>query len=148
MTINAVAAVDAVEVAVGAAEHFAAKLRYELDPADLAALRGSGARPLVIDVRSLASWKQGRIAGAIHIPGDELESRAAAEIPRDADVIVYCWGPGCNGSTKAALLLSRLGYSVRELIGGFEYWVREGLQLEDESGRSRRPIDDLTAPLH
>jgi rhodanese-related sulfurtransferase len=132
--------------AVGAVEHFAAKLRFELDPADLAALRGSGARPLVIDTRSLASWKQGRIAGAVHIPTDELESRAA-EIPRDADVIVYCWGPGCNGSTKAALVLSRLGYSVRELIGGYEYWAREGLQLEGESGRSRRPIDDLTAPL-
>jgi hypothetical protein len=45
------------------------------------------------------------------------------------------------------LALSRLGYSVRELIGGFEYWAREGLQIEDEAGRSRRPIDNLTAPL-
>ena len=133
--------------AVSAAEHFAAKLRYEIDPADLAAVRGRGARPLVIDVRSLASWTQGRIAGAVHIPGDELELRAAAEIPRDADVIVYCWGPGCNGSTKAALVLSQLGYSVRELIGGFEYWAREGLQIENESGRSRLPVDHLTAPL-
>lgn len=132
---------------VSASEHFAAKLHYEIDPADLATLRGSGARPLVIDVRSLASWKQGRIAGAVHIPGDELELRAAAEIPRDADVIVYCWGPGCNGSTKAAWVLSQLGYSVRELIGGFEYWAREGLQIENESGRSRLPIDGLTAPL-
>lgn len=137
MTINAVSAF----------EHFAAKLRYEMDPADLASVRGRGARPLVIDVRNLASWKQGRIAGAVHIPGNELEQRATEEIPRDADVIVYCWGPGCNGSTKAALLLSRLGYSVRELIGGYEYWAREGLQIENESGRSRLPVDDLTAPV-
>jgi hypothetical protein len=35
---------------------------------------------------------------------------------------------------------------VRELVGGFEYWAREGLAIETDGGRSRRPVDDLTAP--
>jgi hypothetical protein len=33
------------------------------------------------------------------------------------------------------------------MIGGFEYWVREGLAIEAAGGRTRRPVDDLTAPL-
>jgi 3-mercaptopyruvate sulfurtransferase SseA len=61
--------------------------------------------------------------------------------------VVYCWGPGCNGSTKAALVLAKLGYrDVRELVGGFEYWAREGLAIEAGAGRYRREVDDLTAP--
>ena len=43
---------------------------------------------------------------------------------------MYCWGPGCNGATRAALEFARLGHPVKEMLGGFEYWVREGLPLE------------------
>ena len=52
-------------------------------------------------------------------------------------MVVYCWGPGCNGATRAALQFSRLGYAVKEMIGGFEYWAREGLEIVDE--RSAEP---------
>jgi rhodanese-related sulfurtransferase len=103
----------------------------------------------VVDVRSEAGWRQGRIPGAVHIPGSELSERALAVLPdRDADVVVYCWGPGCNGSTWGAFALTRLGYSrVRELIGGYEYWVREGFATVSDDGRSRRAPDPLTAPV-
>lgn len=131
-----------------AAAFFAAKLAFETDPADLAAARAAGSAPLVVDTRSLASWSQGRIPGAVHIPTVELAERIGALAPDlDADIVVYCWGPGCNGSTRAALLLSELGYTaVRELIGGFEYWAREGLSTVSDAGRGRREIDPLTAP--
>ena len=49
-------------------------------------------------------------------------------------------------STRAALAFAVLGYPVRELIGGFEYWVREGLPVETDSGLDRRTPDPLTAP--
>nr|WP_245555611.1 rhodanese-like domain-containing protein [Gordonia soli] len=83
------------------------------------------------------------------MPGSELRSRAAVELPdRDAEIVVYCWGPGCNGSTRAAMTLTEMGYRrVRELIGGFEYWAREGLAIATSAGRTRRDVDDLTAPV-
>ncbi|MDG4663086.1 rhodanese-like domain-containing protein [Mycobacterium sp. 236(2023)] len=126
---------------------FAAKLAYEIDAADLAAARSCGAAPIVVDTRSAAAWDQGHLPGAVHIPGGELAVRADAELPdRDANIVVYCWGPGCNGATKAALTLSDLGYRrVRELIGGFEYWAREGLSVVTAQGRTRRIADALTA---
>lgn len=127
-------------------EHFAAKLRYETDPSDVAAARAAREEFVLIDVRSKTAREQGHIPGALHIPGVELESRIG-EIPEGLDIVVHCWGPGCNGSTKAALTLSRLGRTVREMIGGFEYWAREGLSIETAHGRTRRPVDDLTAPV-
>ena len=134
---------------ITAADFFAAKLSYETDPSDLAAIRATGADLTVIDTRSSAGWMQGRIPGALHIPRSELADLAPAMLPdQDADIVVYCWGPGCNGSTKAALTLASLGYRrVRELIGGFEYWAREGLAIETDAGRIRRPVDELAAPV-
>ncbi|MGB7363552.1 MAG: rhodanese-like domain-containing protein [Rhodococcus sp. (in: high G+C Gram-positive bacteria)] len=131
-----------------AADFFAAKLTFETDAADLAGARASGAGPLVIDVRSDAAWAAGRIPGAAHLPNSDLDSGIADVAPElDTDIVVYCWGPGCNGSTRAALTLSLLGYTrVRELIGGFEYWAREGFAVVSEAGRSRRVPDPLTAP--
>ena len=136
------------ETIIAAADFFAAKLSYETDPSDLAAMRATGAGPVVVDTRSAAGWAQGRIPGALHIPGSELADRALSLLPdREADIVVYCWGPGCNGSTKAAFTLASLGYRrVRELIGGFEYWAREGLAIETDAGRARRAADELTAP--
>jgi rhodanese-related sulfurtransferase len=135
--------------ALTAADFFAAKLAYETDPSDLAAERASGNPPIVIDTRSAASWSQGRIPGAIHVPNAELESRIAVVAPDKGEaIVVYCWGPGCNGSTRGALILANLGYTnVRELIGGFEYWSREGLATVSDSGRGRSAVDPLTAPV-
>lgn len=138
-----------VQTTLSAADFFAAKLTYETDPSDLAAARAAGTAPVVLDVRNDASWAQGRIPGAVHVPTAELGERASAVVPDlDAAVVVYCWGPGCNGSTRAAFALAELGYTnVRELIGGFEYWVREGLAVVADTGRSRRAPDPLTAPV-
>lgn len=135
-------------LSLSAADFFAAKLAYETDPADLAAARAGGSGPIIVDIRSTASWSQGRIPGAVHIPNVKLEARIAEVAPdKSAAVVVYCWGPGCNGSTRGALILSNLGYAnVQELIGGFEYWSREGLATVSDAGRGRLAPDPLTAP--
>ena len=44
--------------------------------------------------------------------------------------MVYCWGVSCNSSTKAAARLAGLGVQVKEMIGGIEYWLREGHDTE------------------
>jgi rhodanese-related sulfurtransferase len=131
------------------ARHFAAKLRYETDPSDVAAARAAGEPLVVVDVRSRAAWDAGHLPGALHVPGSELGERLGELPPPSGEprIVVYCWGPGCNGSTKAALTLVLAGYrDVREMIGGFEYWAREGLVVETATGGTRRPVDPLTAP--
>lgn len=124
--------------------YYAAKLAYETDASDLYARQSAGEDPVVIDVRSAEAWAQGRVSGAVHMPYREIAERAPREISAGAEVIVYCWSPGCNAGAKGALEFARLGYDVREMIGGFEYWVREGYPVEDADGIHRRPVDPLT----
>jgi rhodanese-related sulfurtransferase len=130
-----------------ATSHFAAKLRFETDPADVRAAQLAGERFVLVDTRGESAWRQGRAVGAVHMPTAEIPERAAESVTPGTPVVVYCWGPGCNGSTKAALAFSLLGYEVREMIGGFEYWAREGLPVEDEGGPVARTVDPLTAPV-
>ena len=74
-------------------------------------------------------------------------ARATAELDPSVPVVTYCWGPGCNGATRAALALAQLGYRVREMLGGFEYWAREGLPVATAGGIHRPTADPLTAPV-
>ena len=130
-----------------AVAHFAGRLSFEADVSDVAADIGAGIEGWVlVDTRSQESWDQGHVPGAVHLPTREIADRAASVVPAGVTVVAYCWGPACNGATKAALEFAKLGYPVKEMIGGFEYWAREGLPVETADGIERRPADPLTAP--
>ncbi|GAA4251397.1 rhodanese-like domain-containing protein [Dactylosporangium darangshiense] len=130
-----------------AIEHFTARLTFETDVSDVHAAMTAGTPNLVVvDSRGAQAWAQGRIPGAVHLPTADIAVRAAETIPAGSEVVTYCWGPGCNGATRAALEFAKLGYRVREMLGGYEYWVREGLEFETSAGRESRPADELTAP--
>ncbi len=124
-------------------DYFAAKLEHETDASDVYAAQKAGEQLVLIDVRSDEGWAQGRIVGAVHMPYSQIAQRAPSEIPADLPVVVYCWSPGCNAATKGALELIRLGYQVKEMIGGYEYWVREGQPTENDEGPLPRTFDPL-----
>ncbi|MEV0195958.1 rhodanese-like domain-containing protein [Nonomuraea sp. NPDC050691] len=145
-----VSAVTAVPPAADAAAlaHFAGRLSFETDVSDVASDLAAGVPGIVVvDSRSRESWDQGHVQGAVHLPTAEIAARAAEVVPGGVTVVTYCWGPGCNGATRAALEFARLGYPVKEMIGGFEYWAREGFPVKTASGVSRGPVDALTAPV-
>lgn len=124
-----------------AATYFSTKLAHETDPSDVYDAQRAGEDVVLVDVRSDDAWAHGRISGARHIPYAEIAKRAPTEIPEGADVVVYCWSPGCNAGAKGALEFARLGYRVREMIGGYEYWVREGQPTENDNGPLPRVFD-------
>ncbi|WP_454850725.1 rhodanese-like domain-containing protein [Promicromonospora soli] len=134
-----------------AVAHFAGRLAFETDVADvhtaLAGLDAADAPFTLVDVRSQESWDQGHVPGAVHLPSGKVRLRAEQAIDRDRPVVTYCWGPGCNAATKAALEFAKLGYDVKEMIGGFEYWVREGFAYETKSGPVTPAPDPQAAPL-
>ena len=129
--------------------HFSAKVAFETDASDVHAAFEAGEVPFVlVDTRSQAAWNQGHARGAVHIPRADLDTRVPAEYPEATEFVVYCWGPGCNGATRSALVLAQMGYAVKEMIGGFEYWAREGLPVDTHAGDGTRAPDALTAPVN
>lgn len=144
---SAVTSVPAAAPAVAAA-HYAARLAFETDVSDVHTDLTSGAPGVVVvDSRARVGWDQGHIPGAVHIPTARIAELAPQLIEEGATVVTYCWGPGCNGATRAALAFARLGYPVKEMIGGFEYWSREGFPVETAEGVTRNAPDPLTAPV-
>ncbi|HEX6197460.1 MAG TPA: rhodanese-like domain-containing protein [Jiangellaceae bacterium] len=131
-----------------AATFYRSRLAFQTDVSDVHAAIESGTPGFVlVDSRSVAAWEQGHIPGAMHIPTARIAADANDLIEPSTPVVTYCWGPGCNGATRAALAFATLGYLVKEMIGGIEYWVREGFAVETAQGTTRSPADPLTAPL-
>ncbi|ALG10145.1 rhodanese-like domain-containing protein [Kibdelosporangium phytohabitans] len=130
-------------------DFFTARLRFQTDVSDVhAALGSAGPGFVLVDSRGDAGWRHGRIPGAVHLPHAEIAERAAASIDPATPVVTYCWGPGCNGATRAALQFATLGYQVKEMLGGIEYWIREGFPVQTDTGTTRQAADPLTAPPH
>ncbi|MGR0221869.1 rhodanese-like domain-containing protein [Agromyces sp. ZXT2-6] len=145
-TTAAAALFDHVAAPEEAVRHFRARLGFETDVSDVAAaLAADDERGFVlVDTRSEAAWVAGRIPGAMHLPGRRIADEARDRIAPGTPVVVYCWGPGCNGATRAALAFATLGHPVKEMLGGFEYWAREGFAVERAAGTERHPLDPLT----
>ena len=102
---------------------FQRKLRYETDPSDVYRDMQQGVDTFVVlDVRSPDAYAKSHVPGALHLPHTAINTATTAAFPHDKLLVVYCWGPGCNGATKAAMQLSALGFAVKEMIGGIEYW--------------------------
>jgi rhodanese-related sulfurtransferase len=120
-------------------EHYEQKLGYEIDAADLQAARDAGEPIIVIDARSRQAYEREHIPGAINLPHAEMTPETTAALDRNALVVSYCDGIGCNASIKGAYNLARLGFRVRELIGGLDWWKRDGYRTEvgDSMGRVR-----------
>ncbi|WP_455359530.1 rhodanese-like domain-containing protein [Streptomyces sp. SYSU K21746] len=132
-----------------AAAYFGASLAFHADVSDVAAVLRAGGEAgfVVLDSRSTEAWDQGHVPGAIHLPTALIPEQAEQLLDKSVPVVTYCWGPGCNGATRAALALAELGYQVKEMLGGIEYWIREGFEVETWEGRQRRDADPLTAPV-
>ncbi len=109
------------------------QVKSEIDEVDVTQARdllAAGDRPLVVDVRELDEWTEGRIPGAIHIPRGNLESRIEQAAPdRAQPILLYC--AAGNRSAFAAKSLDELGYeNVVSLAGGYTDWKRSGLPTE------------------
>lgn len=87
-----------------------------VDGAEARRLVAAGAT--LVDVRTPGEFGGGHAEGARNIPVDEIEARMG-EIPRDKTVVVYC--ASGRRSASAASVLSRAGYTVRDL-GPLSAW--------------------------
>lgn len=105
-------------------------------------LQAAGA--ILVDTRKAAEYGEGSIKGAISAPYDpEKSAKEAAFDPKQdtfdlamladkgAAYVVFCNGPTCWKSYKAAVVMSRNGYQkVHWYRNGFPDWKARNLPIE------------------
>jgi adenylyltransferase/sulfurtransferase len=96
---------------------------YEVTPRELHQQMTAGQTPWLLDVREPWEFSTVRLSGATLIPLGDL-AQQVAEVPRDADVVVYCHH-GMR-SARAVSMLRHGGWNrVRNLTGGIDRWSIE-----------------------
>ncbi|RZJ54516.1 MAG: rhodanese-like domain-containing protein [Flavobacterium sp.] len=107
-------------------KHYENKLAFEMDASDLFDALNNGEKVVVIDARKAFGFEAEHIPTAINIPHREMNAETTKHLDKEILYVTYCDGIGCNASTKGALNMAKLGFKVKELIGGIEWWKFDG----------------------
>jgi len=106
---------------------YAERLSRETDCWDVHDSMKAGAMDFVlIDVRSDEKYREAHVPGAIHMLVGKMTRSRLEAWPPETLFVVYCAGPHCNGTDRAARRLSELGRKVKVMIGGMTGWADEG----------------------
>ncbi len=101
---------------------------YTVRALDLSAELAHNA-PTLIDVRSDSEWASGHIAGAIHIPLNDLFTMEN-QLPTDLSAPIVVYDNPTHRSSMAMTFLRLQGYqNVLALAGGTGAWEKAGLPL-------------------
>jgi rhodanese-related sulfurtransferase len=111
-------------------EFYKNKLQYEIDSSDLFYEVNNGEKIVVIDTRRPSFYEIEHIPNAINIPHRDMDAERVKNLDKEVLYVCYCDGIGCNASTKGALKLAEYGFNVKELLGGIEWWKRDGYNTE------------------
>ena len=99
---------------------------------DLRERLAAGETLTVVDLRHPLDFEADPyvVPGALYIPADQIADRHG-EIPRTAEIILYCTCPDEGTSVKEAMRLKAKGVGrVRPLEGGFDGWRERGFPVQ------------------
>ncbi len=123
-------------------EYYEAKLKYETDSWDLFENLKNDEEIIVVDARSNSVYENEHIPSSINFPHVTMSELTVAHLDKAKTYITYCDGIGCNGSTNGALKLSKLGFKVKELLGGIDWWKRDGYATDGKNSTPGKRITD------
>lgn len=116
------------------------KLTYEMDPSDLFAAFENSEELIAVDARQAFGYELEHIPGAINLHHLTMTAENTSHLDHSKTYVTYCEGIGCNASTKGALKLTKLGFKVKELMGGLEWWKFDGYATEGTKATDGAPI--------
>lgn len=111
--------------------HFEAEFTFEVDCWDVHDALSKGRQDFVLlDVRSHRNFDEGHVPGAVSLPHGKIVQSKLAAWPEDMMFVTYCAGPHCNGASRGAIRLAKLGRAVKIMVGGVTGWIDEGFELK------------------
>jgi rhodanese-related sulfurtransferase len=117
-------------------EHFEAKLQATKQLADVVdAVKHHGSDLVRLDLRDRDDYRRGHIEGAVSMPLDEIDRRYGG-LPREKEIVTYCYNQYCHLSTRGALKLVEHGIPAKEMNAGWSEWVKAGYLTHGEADGS------------
>ena len=107
-------------------DFYQTKLNYEIDSWDLSEMLKSSNNVIVVDTRTTVAFALEHIPGSINVPHRTMSEKSTRDFDEIKIYVTYCDGIGCNASTKGSLNMSKLGFNVKELLEGLDWWKRDG----------------------
>ncbi len=117
-----------------AISHFENKLKFETDSWDVNQAIEENSNMIVIDARSKEAYENEHIPQAINLHHQIMDEKSTAHLDKGFLYVTYCDGIGCNASTKGAIKMTKLGFRTKELMGGIDWWKRDGYHTEGKNG--------------
>jgi len=115
-----------------ALQHFSDLLSFETDCWDVHfAIANNKQDFVLLDVRSNECYLKGHIDQSTSFPYSKINEKSLQLYPLDTLFVVYCAGPHCNATEKAAIRLAKLNRPVKKMIGGVTGWIDEGFNLKE-----------------
>jgi rhodanese-related sulfurtransferase len=118
-----------------ARQYFADKMAFTTGPVELARSIKQGGSITVIDVREAEDYRKGHVPGAKNLPHDRWDTMEG--LNREELNVLYCYSEVCHLAAAAAVQFASQGYSVMEMVGGFEAWKEHDLEIESEVSGSK-----------
>ncbi|MAH61761.1 MAG: sulfurtransferase [Legionellales bacterium] len=86
---------------------------------------------ILVDVREMHEWLEGRAQGAIHLPKSKLNQLESDRLPdKDQGILTICGG-GVRSMHVAELLMEHGFKDVMSVAGGLRAWKAAKLPTED-----------------
>ena len=92
----------------------------------------------LVDCREQYEWDAGRVAGAVHLPLNDIMSGAGQDLDKGKAIAVICRSG--NRSELATMMLQARGFEAYNVEGGMEAWASEGLPIEGPDGAPGRVV--------
>ena len=89
-------------------------------------------KALWVDLRDSDAFKKGHVEGAINVEMFDLKE-ALSGFPRNKEIIIYCYGPGCGEAGEAGKMLIENGFSqgkTKVMGEGYQHWEVAGYPVE------------------
>ncbi len=116
-------------------EHFELKLQAVKQLADVVySVKHSDPDLVLLDMRDREDYQRGHIKGALSMPLEEID-KGYRDLPKDKDIVTYCYNQYCHLSTLGALRLVEHGIPAKEMNVGWKEWAKAGHPVHSsESG--------------
>ena len=110
-------------------------MSIEITAQELSARIREHARFVLVEALPPQYYEAGHLPGAINLPLDAIEPKAAEVMPdKETEIVVYCASASCQNSHIAERKLASMGYGrVRVFSGGKAAWSEAGYPLETKA---------------